>query len=216
MASSTLMNLNPAAQAFSGKTPAPMAASDSSGTSASGSSGAATVTANDFLTLLVAEMKNQDPTANRDPNEYINQLVQVNSLQQLISINEVLTNALGTASASSGNTANTEAARSAGVPASIAASTLLPSASPATTAASQAPLTPYTTGNLGIPAATTHRRSASLMRSMEAGRQPGPRLQGLYVSRMQIYGTTKETERGEATWQASVFRSPDSRRSLPR
>ena len=36
-------------------------------------------------------MKNQDPTANTDPNEYINQLVQVNSLEQLISINQTLT-----------------------------------------------------------------------------------------------------------------------------
>jgi flagellar basal-body rod modification protein FlgD len=50
----------------------------------------ASITANDFLTLLVTEMKNQDPTAQTDPNEYINQLVQVNSLQQLISINETL------------------------------------------------------------------------------------------------------------------------------
>src|SRR5579872_1450585 len=50
-----------------------------------------TISANDFLTLLVTEMKNQDPTANTDPNEYINQLVQVNSLEQLISINQTLT-----------------------------------------------------------------------------------------------------------------------------
>jgi len=60
----------------------------------SGSTGtdenAASITANDFLTLLVTEMKNQDPTAATDPNEYINQLVQVNSLQQLISINQTL------------------------------------------------------------------------------------------------------------------------------
>ncbi|HXS75101.1 MAG TPA: flagellar hook capping FlgD N-terminal domain-containing protein [Terracidiphilus sp.] len=54
------------------------------------------ITANDFLTLLVTEMKNQDPTANTDPNEYINQLVQVNSLQQLIAINETLKNSLPT------------------------------------------------------------------------------------------------------------------------
>ena len=52
------------------------------------------VTANDFLTLLVTEMKNQDPTANADPNEYINQLVQVNSLQQLIAINQTLADAV--------------------------------------------------------------------------------------------------------------------------
>ena len=55
------------------------------------SSGSSTsIAANDFLTLLVTEMKNQDPTATTDPNEYVNQLVQVNSLQQLISINETL------------------------------------------------------------------------------------------------------------------------------
>jgi flagellar basal-body rod modification protein FlgD len=46
-----------------------------------------TITANDFLTLLVAEMKNQDPTAPTDPNAYITQMVGVNSLQQLIGIN---------------------------------------------------------------------------------------------------------------------------------
>jgi flagellar basal-body rod modification protein FlgD len=62
-------------------------------TGATGNSGSdsASVSANDFLTLLVTEMKNQDPTANTDPNEYINQLVQVNSLEQLISINQTLT-----------------------------------------------------------------------------------------------------------------------------
>ena len=53
------------------------------------------ISANDFLTLLVTEMKNQDPTAQTDPNEYINQLVQVNSLQQLIQINETLSGAMG-------------------------------------------------------------------------------------------------------------------------
>jgi len=57
------------------------------------------IAANDFLTLLVTEMKNQDPTATTDPNEYVNQLGQVNSLQQLISINETLQNATPTTSA---------------------------------------------------------------------------------------------------------------------
>lgn len=66
--------------------------SGTSGTSGSSSSdsGDTTITANDFLTLLVAEMKNQDPTADTDPNAYIDQLVQVNSLQQLIQINQDL------------------------------------------------------------------------------------------------------------------------------
>lgn len=62
----------------------------SSGNGNSNSDDSASITANDFLTLLVTEMRNQDPTANTDPNEYINQLVQVNSLEQLISINQTL------------------------------------------------------------------------------------------------------------------------------
>jgi flagellar basal-body rod modification protein FlgD len=65
----------------------PMASSGASGSSTDDS---ASISANDFLTLLVTEMQNQDPTANTDPNEYINQLVQVNSLEQLISINQTL------------------------------------------------------------------------------------------------------------------------------
>lgn len=67
------------------------ATNDAAGSDSSGDS--ATISANDFLTLLVTEMKNQDPTANTDPNQYINQLVNVNSLQQLISINQTLTTA---------------------------------------------------------------------------------------------------------------------------
>jgi len=61
-----------------------------SGTTSSQSVTAAdsTITANDFLTLLVAEMKNQDPTQPTDPNAYISQMVNVNSLQQLIGINQ--------------------------------------------------------------------------------------------------------------------------------
>jgi flagellar basal-body rod modification protein FlgD len=65
--------------------------SQDTGTSSSSGDDSATISANDFLTLLVTEMQNQDPTADTDPNEYINQLVQVNSLEQLISINQTLT-----------------------------------------------------------------------------------------------------------------------------
>ncbi len=46
-------------------------------------------------------MKNQDPTATTDPNEYINQLVQVNSLEQLIQINQDLGSAASSASGTS-------------------------------------------------------------------------------------------------------------------
>ena len=56
-------------------------------TSTSSTAAGSSITSNDFMTLLVTEMKNQDPTQPTDPNAYIQQLVEVNSLQQLISIN---------------------------------------------------------------------------------------------------------------------------------
>jgi flagellar basal-body rod modification protein FlgD len=82
--------------------------------------GSSSISANDFLTLLVTEMKNQDPTANTDPNEYINQLVQVNSLEQLISINQTLT-------ADSAGAASNDAATKSGLQPSV-----MNSANPAT------------------------------------------------------------------------------------
>ena len=95
--------------------------STASGTSSSSSSStsSASITANDFLELLVTEMKNQDPTSTTDPNEYINQLVQVNSLEQLIQINQDLG---GLASGTSG-TANASIA----TPGNLSAGTSNPS-----------------------------------------------------------------------------------------
>jgi len=94
--------------------------SGSSNGASNGSSAAdsdASITANDFLTLLVAEMKNQDPTADTDPNAYIDQLVQVNSLQQLIQINQDLggdsstTSNSGSSSSSSSNESSNPSAQ---------------------------------------------------------------------------------------------------------
>ena len=72
------------ANGVSAKTVTGKAASSSG---SAGDTGDATITADDFLTLLVTELQNQDPTSDTDPNAYVNQLVDVNSLQQLISIN---------------------------------------------------------------------------------------------------------------------------------
>jgi len=58
----------------------------------------------------VTEMQNQDPTADTDPNEYINQLVQVNSLEQLIDINQTLSGDVEGASSSSGSDSSAEVA----------------------------------------------------------------------------------------------------------
>jgi len=66
------------------------AAGSTSTSSAAAAADTSGITSSDFLTLLVTEMKNQDPTQPTDPNAYIQQLVGVNSLQQLISINQEL------------------------------------------------------------------------------------------------------------------------------
>jgi flagellar basal-body rod modification protein FlgD len=107
-----------------------------SGSTSSADTNSATVTANDFLQLLVTEMKNQDPTADTDPNEYINQLVQVNSLQQLIQINQDLT-PTGSSTAASGEGLH----RLGSAPAT---------AQPPGSTAASGP----TTGNLSVPANT--------------------------------------------------------------
>jgi flagellar basal-body rod modification protein FlgD len=91
-------------------------ASGTSGSSSDSSDSSATITANDFLTLLVTEMQNQDPTADTDPNEYINQLVQVNSLEQLININQTLSTDLGGSTSTSSTGAGTQAVGAAADP----------------------------------------------------------------------------------------------------
>jgi len=103
-------------------------ANEASATGSQGSSGDAsgdssTISANDFLTLLVTEMQNQDPTANTDPNEYINQLVQVNSLEQLIDINQNLSTALGDPSSSTAHVAGRATGAAAANPTAPAAQT---------------------------------------------------------------------------------------------
>ena len=91
----TQPGLSPAATSTGVKS---MDSSSGSSGATDGSDSGSTISANDFLTLLVTEMQNQDPTADTDPNEYINQLVQINSLEQLISINQNLSTVLGAAS----------------------------------------------------------------------------------------------------------------------
>ena len=134
-------------QALTGKV-VPLAASSQPGDSSSSASGnSATITANDFLTLLVTEMQNQDPTANTDPNEYINQLVQVNSLEQLIGINQTLTAALGTDGSSTAPSTQSDARTVA--PAAPAAA----SAPVAHVLSGALPAAPRAFGNLSAPTA---------------------------------------------------------------
>lgn len=123
--------------------------SGSGGTGTSGTSGtnSATISANDFLTLLVTELQNQDPTAQTDPNAYVNQLVAVNSLEQLININQTLGSATGAPTGGS-------------VP-----STAAPAADPAGTGSSARAPQPVTTGAPGniLPAPAASMRVANAL-----------------------------------------------------
>jgi len=153
MATAVLNHHATAAQALAGTTATSAAtdgkavkqtASTSSGTSTS-SSDSDTISSSDFLTLLVTEMKNQDPTSATDPNQYINQLVNVNSLQQLIQINQTLT---ADSTQTVAQTTGSGSAKSAAADAIKPAGTAPQSATPGAQAAKVAP------GNLGIPAAS--------------------------------------------------------------
>lgn len=120
---------------------------DTSSTSGSDSSTSAstantTVTANDFLELLVSEMKNQDPTADTDPNQYINQLVQVNSLEQLVQINQDLTPSASTSGTGTGSTAT--------APGATSSTTGAAAPTPGATAPAASPVA-SASGNLSTP-----------------------------------------------------------------
>ena len=60
----------------------------SSSSNAAGSS--SDITANDFLTLLVSELKNQDPTQPTDGSQFLTQLATFSQLEQLIGIRQDL------------------------------------------------------------------------------------------------------------------------------
>jgi len=165
-AAAGLLNHQSAAQSLVGRaTPMTSSTSGTSGSTNSSSSTSddgATISANDFLTLLVTEMQNQDPTADTDPNEYINQLVQVNSLEQLININQTLTTAFGSSTSSTGDSTTdgsaSPQARSTTAGPQASASTATQSAAVrahAATQATQLPAVAQAPGNLSIPAANS-------------------------------------------------------------
>ncbi len=50
------------------------------------------LTGDSFITLLVAQLQAQDPTNPTDPTQFVAQLVQFNTLQQIIQIRQILQN----------------------------------------------------------------------------------------------------------------------------
>ncbi len=97
----------------------PMATGGTAGAAADASD----ITSSDFLTLLVSELQNQDPTQPADPNAYISQLVGVNSLQQLIQINSGLASVETPPSTSTSPAANAVSGADSGASANAVAAT---------------------------------------------------------------------------------------------
>jgi flagellar basal-body rod modification protein FlgD len=66
----------------------PAAAASSTGASDSGSApGTATLGGTNFLTLMLAQLKNQDPTSPVDSNQFLNQLASLSTVQGITQLN---------------------------------------------------------------------------------------------------------------------------------
>jgi len=64
------------------------------------------LTGDSFLTLLTAQLKSQDPTQPQDPTAFVAQLVQFNSLEQLLQIRSLLQQSLGQSTGGTSASAN--------------------------------------------------------------------------------------------------------------
>ena len=66
----------------------PTAAASSTGAAGSGSApGTATLGGTNFLTLMLAQLKNQDPTSPVDSNQFLNQLASLSTVQGITQLN---------------------------------------------------------------------------------------------------------------------------------
>src|ERR1700722_4797224 len=68
----------------------PVGSSGSTSTASTATAATQTLGYNDFLTLLMAEMKNQDPTQPMDPSQMVSQLATVSEVGQAVQSNTTL------------------------------------------------------------------------------------------------------------------------------
>jgi len=143
----------------------PNGATTGNSTSSSSSSGGLDTT---FLNLLAQELQNQDPTAPVDSTAMVGQMISLNQLDQLISINQTVTGSSSTGAAGLVQPAAAAAAASGTAALSSAnggvASALSPSVAGAAT--SQLPFDPNTMMPLGT--ANSGAVAASINSSLNA------------------------------------------------
>jgi len=70
--------------------PVSATSSSSSTSTAAAASSTATVNYNEFLQLMVSELKNQDPTQPTDPTQYLSQLASFSQVEQQLNTNNKL------------------------------------------------------------------------------------------------------------------------------
>jgi flagellar basal-body rod modification protein FlgD len=103
-----MSSINPLGSIFSDQTSAQAASSSNSSSSSSSSS--SLVSESQFLSLLITQLQNQDPLNPIDNDDFISQLATFSSLDQLISINQAVTEMAnyfqGTASTSGSGSGN--------------------------------------------------------------------------------------------------------------
>jgi len=85
--------MTPASAIFTTPTPATGSTSSSSSTSSAPSN---TLGPNAFITLLTAQLQAQDPLNPMDPNQMVDELTSMNTLQQIIQIRQDLDTLAGT------------------------------------------------------------------------------------------------------------------------
>lgn len=83
------------------------AAASSATSTASNSQTSLTSLGSTFLQLLTQELQNQDPTAPMDSTQMVGQMISLNQLDQLASINQLLTTQFSSTSAPSSGTNTT-------------------------------------------------------------------------------------------------------------
>ena len=106
-----ISTITPVAHMFTGAPAGANGAGSTGATAPSSSSGSNSATSaadsaqSTFISLLVTELQSQDPTQPMDPTQMVSQMFSMNQLEQLISINQTLTNAFGplTGSTAAGN-----------------------------------------------------------------------------------------------------------------
>jgi flagellar basal-body rod modification protein FlgD len=79
---------------------APVTNSSTTSSTTSATAPSPTVDYNQFLNLLIAEIKNQDPTQPMDPTQSVTQLATISGVQQAMQSNATLTSLLTTSSLS--------------------------------------------------------------------------------------------------------------------